>query len=241
MRRVATAAAKEADDDWARRLSDAVQDVRAQALQRDRDQADEIAALHQALHDVEQRARAQLDREYRPAREPTRPRIWPERSGPRGGAATLWSPPRHRHFQDARLDADAAAHRVHDLELELAELRSARAPPARPRENPLDELANKLQAMHQSFRRAADSVYAPPPRPPPFGVPPTIEEHARFRSAPSPDASSVSVGVAALAAVDAETDRRRRPFDDLDNASEAPDRAGTDRSSVRTRNSPNFC
>ena len=49
-RQIATAAASEADEDWSCRLAEAVRDVRDRCIQRDRDQADEIASLRQALH-----------------------------------------------------------------------------------------------------------------------------------------------------------------------------------------------
>ena len=63
IRQIATAAAAEADEDWSRRLAEAVRDVRDRCIQRDRDQADEIASLRQALSDVETRYAEQLNRE----------------------------------------------------------------------------------------------------------------------------------------------------------------------------------
>ena len=63
VRQIATAAAAEADEDWSRRLAEAVRDVRDRCIQRDRDQADEIASLRQALSDVETRYAEQLNRE----------------------------------------------------------------------------------------------------------------------------------------------------------------------------------
>ncbi len=63
IRQIATAAASEADEDWSQRLAEAVRDVRDRCIQRDRDQADEIASLRQALQDVEVRYVEQLNRE----------------------------------------------------------------------------------------------------------------------------------------------------------------------------------
>jgi len=63
IRQIATAAAAEADEDWSCRLAEAVRDVRDRCIQRDRDQADEIASLRQALSDVEVRYAEQLNRE----------------------------------------------------------------------------------------------------------------------------------------------------------------------------------
>jgi len=63
MRTVAMASAAEADEDWSQRLAEAVRDVRDRCIRRDREQADEIAALRQALSDVELRGAEQLNRE----------------------------------------------------------------------------------------------------------------------------------------------------------------------------------
>ncbi|KAH8096387.1 hypothetical protein JL720_3757 [Aureococcus anophagefferens] len=228
---VATAAAREADDDWARRLNDAVRDVRDQSLRRDAQQAEEIATLHQALADVEARAQLHVDRE-------------------------------HAHFQDARLDADARADEngklraaVDELQgrldgalralaaLEDDERRRTERRAAEP--SPYDALATRLEAMRRDVSSANElrdyaATPAPPfsaqPLEPRRSVPPTITENARY-SPRGDDATAaseaVSVGVAALAASDADAPRVTRSLDRVQYSLSDAD----DLRSVNTRNS----
>ena len=264
MQRVATAAAREADDDWARRLNDAVRDVRDQSLRRDAQQAEEIATLHQALADVEARAQLHVDREhahFQDARLDADARAdengklraaVDELQGRLDGAlralAALEDDERRRTERRAAEPSpyDALATRLEAMRRDVSsanELRDYAATPAPPFSGasgrPSGPFSGQPFSGQPSGPFPAPPAAAPPqtqPLEPRRSVPPTITENARY-SPRGDDATAaseaVSVGVAALAASDADAPRVTRSLDRLQYSLSDAD----DLRSVNTRNS----